>query len=60
MVVHYQQGKLPPTELVWPKLLPLIGPANAAIAHYDGVLDGIPKLHAEPLLPVRREIADGK
>lgn len=42
MAVQYHQGKFPPAELDWPKLLPLIGPANAAIARYDGVLDGIP------------------
>jgi Fic family protein len=31
-----------PGELDWPRLLPLIGPANAAIARYDGVLHGVP------------------
>lgn len=42
MAVHYHQGKFPPADLDWPKLLPLIGPANAAIARYDGVLQGTP------------------
>ena len=42
MAVHYHQGKFPPAELDWPKLLPMIGPANAAIARYDGVLQGTP------------------
>ena len=40
--VLYHAGGFPPRELDWPRLLPLIGPANAAIARYDGVLDGVP------------------
>jgi Fic family protein len=40
--VPYHLGKFPPVELDWPRLLPLIGPANAAIARYDGVLQGVP------------------
>jgi Fic family protein len=40
--VLYHEGGFPPRDLDWPRLLPLIGPANAAIARYDGVLDGIP------------------
>ncbi len=32
----------PPPDLDWPRLLPLIGPANAAVARYEGVLHGIP------------------
>ena len=40
--VNYQQGRFPPVELDWPRLIPLIGPANAAIARYEGVLHGIP------------------
>lgn len=42
--VHYHHGKFPPASesLDWPRLLPLIGPANAAVARYDGVLHGIP------------------
>ncbi|MGH6842792.1 MAG: Fic family protein [Methylocella sp.] len=38
----YHDERFPPRELDWPRLLPLIGPANAAIARYDGVLHGVP------------------
>ena len=40
--VAYHQGRFPPEALDWPRLLPLIGPANAAVARYEGVLHGIP------------------
>lgn len=40
--VHYHLGKFPPTELDWPQLIPLIGPASAAVARYDGTLAAIP------------------
>jgi Fic family protein len=40
--VNYHLGHFPPAELDWPRLIPLIGPANAAIARYEGVLHGIP------------------
>lgn len=40
--VAYHEGKFPPTTLDWPRLIPLIGPANAAVARYEGVLHGIP------------------
>jgi Fic family protein len=40
--VHYHDGRFPPRNLDWPRLLPLIGPANAAVARYEGVLHGIP------------------
>ena len=40
--VLYHGGKFPPATLDWQVLLPLIGPANAAIARYDGVLHGVP------------------
>lgn len=40
--VAYHLGAFPPTTLDWPALLPLIGPANAAIARYAGLLEGIP------------------
>ena len=40
---HYQEGRFPPEErLDWPKLIPLIGPAVAAVARYDGVLAAVP------------------
>ena len=42
MAVQYHQGRFPPATLDWPRLLPLIGPANAAIARYEGVLHGVP------------------
>ncbi len=38
----YHDEKFPPATLDWPRLLPLIGPANAAVARYEGVLHGIP------------------
>jgi Fic family protein len=40
--VKYQEGSFPPKELDWSRLVPLIGPANAAVARYEGVLYGIP------------------
>ena len=42
MSVAYHQGQFPPTDLDWPRLIPLIGPANAAVARYEGVLAGVP------------------
>ncbi len=42
MAVAYHQGRFPPEALDWPQLLPLIGPAKAAVARYEGVLHGIP------------------
>ncbi len=33
--VAYHAGRFPPRTLDWERLLPLIGPANAAIARYD-------------------------
>ncbi len=42
-VVHYHEGRFPPDErLDWPKLVPFIGPAAAALARYDGMLAAIP------------------
>ena len=41
--VHYRAGAFPPdARLDWPKLIPLIGPAAAAVARYDGVLAAVP------------------
>lgn len=40
--VRYHYGKFPPASLDLARLLPLVGPANAAIARYEGVLHGIP------------------
>jgi len=42
MAVLYHQGQFPPANIDWPVLLPLIGPANAAVARYEGVLHAIP------------------
>jgi Fic family protein len=42
MAVEYHYERFPPDQLDWPRLLPLIGPANAAVARYEGVLHGIP------------------
>ncbi len=40
--VKYHNGKFPPKKLDLERLLPLIGPASAAVARYDGVLSAIP------------------
>ena len=41
--VHYHDGRFPPKEsLDWGALVPLLGPAVAALARYDGVLAAIP------------------
>ena len=38
----YKPDKLPLTDLDYQRLLPLVGQANAALARYDGLLQGIP------------------
>ena len=43
--VRYHLGKFPPTSLDWPKLIPLLGPASAGLARYDGLLAAIPNVH---------------
>ena len=40
--VHYHFGQFPPASLDWPRLIPLIGPANAGLARYEGLLAAIP------------------
>lgn len=40
--VHYHHGGFPPTELDLHRLLPLVGPANAELARYDGILSAVP------------------
>jgi len=40
--VKYHYGKFPPEGIYWEKLIPLIGPASAALARYDGTLSAIP------------------
>lgn len=42
MAVQYHSGQFPPAELDWPQLIPLLGPAAAAVARYDGTLAAIP------------------
>jgi len=42
MSVRYHLDKFPPRELDWPQLIPLLGPANAGLARYDGLLSAIP------------------
>jgi Fic family protein len=39
--VDYHLGKFPPAFLSWESLIPMIGPASAAIARYDGVLSAM-------------------
>ena len=40
--VNYHYGEFPPQNIDWAQLVPLVGPANAAIARYDGLLTAIP------------------
>ena len=40
--VPYHAGAFPPENIDWARLVPLIGPANAALARYDGLLLAIP------------------
>ena len=41
--VHYRAGAFPPeARLQWRELIPVIGPAAAAVARYDGMLASIP------------------
>jgi len=40
--IRYHTGKFPPKNLDWNRLIPLIGPASAALARYDGLLSAIP------------------
>lgn len=43
--VCYHLGHFPPQSLNWSRLIPLIGPANAGLARYDGLLAAIPNPH---------------
>jgi len=40
--IKYHEGQFPPLNFDWLRLIPLIGPANAALARYDGTLQAIP------------------
>lgn len=42
MAVSYHLGQFPPVTLEWSRLIPLLGPASAAVARYDGTLGAIP------------------
>ena len=42
MSIQYHYGKFPPPDLQWERIIPLIGPASAAIADYGGRLSRIP------------------
>ena len=39
---RYHAGRFPPQNLDWQSLLPMIGPAHAAVAGYEGMLKGLP------------------
>ena len=41
-VIQYHEGGFPPDKLDWDRLVPHIGPANAAVARYDGILSAVP------------------
>lgn len=40
--VLYHRGGFPPNQLDLQRLLPLVGPANAELARYDGILSAVP------------------
>src|SRR5438552_17601948 len=40
--VFYHEGGFPPANIDWDALIPLLGPAAAAVARYDGTLSAIP------------------
>jgi Fic family protein len=40
--VQYHEGDFPPKRIEWERLIPLIGPASAALARYDGTLTAVP------------------
>jgi Fic family protein len=43
--VYYHLNKFPPRDLDLARLAPLIGPANASLGRYDGLLSAIPNAH---------------
>ena len=46
-MTHYREGSFPPEDRIdWPAVIPLIGPATAAVARYDGALSTIPNPRA--------------
>ena len=40
--IHYHHGKFPPGDLDWKRLIPLVGPAAAAVARHDATLSAAP------------------
>ena len=42
--VTYRVGRFPPKGIDWERLLPMIGPAHAAVAAYKAMLYGIPNI----------------
>lgn len=42
MTIRYHYEKFPPSGIQWESLIPLLGPASAALARYDGLLQAIP------------------
>lgn len=42
MSVSYHYGEFPPKNINWAELVPFIGPAQAALARYDGILKAVP------------------
>ena len=49
--VQYHEGQFPPKNLDWDELIPLLGKASAAVARFDGVLEGMinPQVLLSPL-----------
>jgi Fic family protein len=39
--VHYHSGNFPPVKIDWERLIPLVGPANTAVARYDGAMEAV-------------------
>jgi hypothetical protein len=57
--VRHHTGKFPPKRIDWERLIPLIGPAGAALARYDGLLSAVP--NADVLLsPLTTQEASGQ
>jgi Fic family protein len=42
MAIKYHLDQFPPPDLDWKQIIPLIGPAQAALARYDGILQAVP------------------
>ncbi|MDP2180997.1 MAG: Fic/DOC family N-terminal domain-containing protein [Actinomycetota bacterium] len=40
--VHYHEGRFPPRQIDWERLIPLVGPSSAAVARFDGLLRAMP------------------